>query len=574
MEDLTSILRPLLEHAYEVELTGFGEIFCHPQIEDILRYLRQSRLQVNATSNGHLWPAGLWRTIVSEGLLDMICVSLDAGSAATYAALRAGGEFAKVIDNLRMLQCLKHESGALKPRLHLSFLTVKSNLAELPGAVRLAAELGAERFIVQGLFENAAMHGQSTAFDPAEKEAFAAAAGTAEEIGLPLEFWYQSQAAVNEGEAVQRVQITSPYQAGRPLVKDCLYPWERVFVKSNLDVQACATVWEKLVMGNLRRQTIEEIWHGPAYAELRRRLAGTHPPAECAVCATKSWTKPHAPEETTDALDLSSPECRQIGQGFYSVETGPDGKRYRWTTGNCTIFLHNSHRPFLDYELFFHPNTSSTKANLLINDQFIDQLNSRSATDGRLRFVMPYLEDEMLKIELVFDPPTTPEALGAGASRRPLGALVRRAALAGGADSISSTIKIGQNCGDHLGSGFYEPEASFRLPMRWTADRASFAVSGEENSLVEIELLIPSQLPEQQVHILVNGKECKEVALTKRSNHQIIRVPLGPPKSWHVVTLVSKYIWEPGGADTRQLGVLFAGARTIRSQKPDRRRHR
>ncbi|MGH9792588.1 MAG: SPASM domain-containing protein [Candidatus Acidiferrales bacterium] len=46
-------------------------------------------------------------------------------------------------------------------------------------------------------------------------------------------------------------------------------PWETVHILANGDVVTCE-VREKAVLGNLRRQTLREIWQGAAYQEFRR----------------------------------------------------------------------------------------------------------------------------------------------------------------------------------------------------------------------------------------------------------------------------------------------------------------
>jgi len=567
LEDLQTVLRPLLTNAYEVELTGFGEIFCHPQLIEALRYFKSLNLSVNATSNGSLWQADLLQTIVEEKLIDVLCVSLDAGRPATYAALRVGGDFEKVIEHLRTLHRIKTEFKTNLPELHLSFLTVKQNLHELNDVIDIAAQVGATQIIVQGLYENKAMKLQSTAYEKDELAFFSQAAIHAAQCGVEMELWYQSQPTVTENDSVQRAQVTGLHAAGRPMIKACPYPWERVFVKSNLDVQVCATVWEKLVMGNLREQTIEQIWHGEAYRSLRRRLAGTDPPPECIPCNTKPWQAPHTIGELTPSITFGEAKTGQLGQGFYDVERDTNNRRFRWTTGHSTLFMRNDGRPFLDLELYTHPGMPPGMITLRVNEMEIDRFRSDQIHRVPMRFALPEIQADVLQIDLLFSRTSTPREMKDGASRRPLGAMVVRAELSGDAYVLSDCIRIGKNCDAHLGRGFHEIEPGHKKAIRWTGDRASFLIAHERGDYLEFELWSIGKPRKQRVTIFIDGRKTTTVELPDLSGRILPRVPLPTGRQRHLIAIECESLYAPGGADTRHLGVLFAGARVVSGAK-------
>jgi radical SAM protein with 4Fe4S-binding SPASM domain len=53
-------------------------------------------------------------------------------------------------------------------------------------------------------------------------------------------------------------------------------------VLGNGDVLACCV--PGLKMGNLHENTMEEIWNGPRYQELRRSVNSANPPPSCKTC--------------------------------------------------------------------------------------------------------------------------------------------------------------------------------------------------------------------------------------------------------------------------------------------------
>jgi MoaA/NifB/PqqE/SkfB family radical SAM enzyme len=128
--------REVFENAYEVELTGFGEIFAHPDLLNVLRFLRACGCTINATTNGTLMDRERVETIVNEGLLDLLCVSLDAATPETLARVRVGAKMDRILANVRGLMDARAAARATLPLLHLSFITMEQNLDELPAFVR------------------------------------------------------------------------------------------------------------------------------------------------------------------------------------------------------------------------------------------------------------------------------------------------------------------------------------------------------------------------------------------------------------------------------------------------------
>jgi MoaA/NifB/PqqE/SkfB family radical SAM enzyme len=558
LDDLRTLVRPLLERAYEVELTGFGEIFCHPDLVAALRFFKELGLTVNATSNGLLWTRALLETILRERLIDLLCISVDAGTAPTYERLRAGGDWPALLTRLEWFRDRRAAHAHFGPVLHFSFITTRDNLPELPEVVRLAQRFGAAAVIVQGLFENLTTRGQSTAFTDDEQVIFAEAARTAAACGVQLEFWYQSQAHVPPRDAVRHVQVTAAPATGQSLVRDCRYPWERVFVKSNLDVQACATVWEKLVMGNLRRQSFESIWRGPAYRDLRAQLAGPHPPEACLICHTKPARAPIAVNDLPAAIDFGDATHRQMGQGFYLAEDDGRGRRGRWTHQSATFYLPNAHRPFLEVELVAHPQMPPTSMTLTVNGHVTDRFSTDELIEFPTRFALPPFEGDLLEVQLHVDRLTSPIELRDSESRRPLGLWVYRAALIGEVSDVAEMA---------LCRGFYPHDPNLPLSWRWTSARAALVVP--DGLEVALRLQTVPGMPARELILLDNGEEAARLRLPTRGGVHTWRVPLPRPAPWHVLTMLCTEAWRAPG-DTRSLGVLFGGARV----KPRRRGRR
>jgi len=74
---------------------------------------------------------------------------------------------------------------------------------------------------------------------------------------------------------------------GRQRVKACRDPWDLTFVQASGEVMPCCIL--PLPMGNVGRQTLDEIWRSPQYATLRRMVASPTPLPDCTTCILRGW---------------------------------------------------------------------------------------------------------------------------------------------------------------------------------------------------------------------------------------------------------------------------------------------
>ncbi len=85
--------------------------------------------------------------LVASGL-DRLVVAIDGASAATYNRYRRGGDFAQVIENLRVLVAARKAQASRKPWLVWQFLAFEHNVHEVQEAARLAREIGIDQLVV------------------------------------------------------------------------------------------------------------------------------------------------------------------------------------------------------------------------------------------------------------------------------------------------------------------------------------------------------------------------------------------------------------------------------------------
>lgn len=125
-----------------IELSNYGEIFLNPDLVKIMHYAKEKGVKLTAKngSNFNTVSDEQMRALVETGFHKII-LSIDGASQQTYSKYRIGGNFDRVIENVRKLQAIKKQAGSKLPRLVWQFVLMEHNELEVGKAKELAAEL-------------------------------------------------------------------------------------------------------------------------------------------------------------------------------------------------------------------------------------------------------------------------------------------------------------------------------------------------------------------------------------------------------------------------------------------------
>ncbi len=117
----------------------------------------------------------------------------------------------------------------------------------------------------------------------------------APEIARNIAAWVRKGVEAGASPLVNRAGNVERYTAlnYRPVsdrpIRVCELVFYKMYVLYNGDVVLCCMDWRRqVVLGNLRRQSIREIWHGPAYERIREKLI-QRDTAGLALCSTCSY---------------------------------------------------------------------------------------------------------------------------------------------------------------------------------------------------------------------------------------------------------------------------------------------
>lgn len=258
-----------------VHLQGWGEPLLHRRLFDMIARARCAGCRVGFTTNGTRLTPRTGARLLDSGL-DLVAASIAGASAATHEAIRVGSDFAKLIENLRRFLQLRRERGSARPKVEVFYLMTSTNLAELPRAVELAAELGADELVATNLdyvmtpgLDSLRTY-SSAPPAAAHRDALEKARSAAQRTGIAFRpYRLQSR----EMAVCDLNPLRILFVAADGAVAPCVYTslagqtqLPRVFEGRPVTVPVVS-------FGNVNDRPLMEIWEDPAYREFRARFA-------------------------------------------------------------------------------------------------------------------------------------------------------------------------------------------------------------------------------------------------------------------------------------------------------------
>jgi MoaA/NifB/PqqE/SkfB family radical SAM enzyme len=271
-----------------VLLHGIGEPLLNRDLPRMVAHLKERGATVLFNSNAITLTARRGRALIDAGL-DELRVSLDATTAETYARVRGVDAFAKVVANLERFAGTKREAGVSHPRVSLWFTALRDNIDEISGLVPLARSVEATGIYLQRLVYNGlglATAEQSLFGRLRERET--AALQAAEQAAAAGGIAFDASGAVAPEVSLMPTHADRPWSA-------CRRPWSLVYVTVHGNVLPCCIApfvtqhYAGIILGNLYRQSLEEVWWGGGYHDFRAALQTAEPPEPCRGCGVR-WS--------------------------------------------------------------------------------------------------------------------------------------------------------------------------------------------------------------------------------------------------------------------------------------------
>ena len=273
-------------------LHGVGEPMLVKDLPRMVKYLKERGVYVLFNTNGTVLNARNGRALIEAGL-DELRVSLDASNRESFKTIRGADYFNRITRNVRAFRTLQEREGIERPLVSLWLTGLKETIHELPAFVRIAADLGVREVYLQRLvfFDQAAIGiarpDQALFENMTRDEAvyLEEAADLARSLGITFN---ASGAASEPGLSLKKMDGGSPWSL-------CRRPWSLMYFTANGRALPCCIApfslhgYENYTLGDATKQSLQDIWNGPAYHAFRAALLSDRPPAACANCGLR-WS--------------------------------------------------------------------------------------------------------------------------------------------------------------------------------------------------------------------------------------------------------------------------------------------
>jgi MoaA/NifB/PqqE/SkfB family radical SAM enzyme len=269
-------------------MQGIGEPLLNRDLAAMIRHLKERDVYVVFNTNATLLIHRRQVELIESGL-DELHVSLDGSTAETYRQIRGIAAFERVIANVAGMVRMRHELVATNPQIAFWMTGMRTNLAELPDLVELAARIGVDEVYLQRLTfwgENLAVAEQSIYEGYPEAMAIIAEAERrAEQLGVRLR---GAGAVAPRDDLAGRLSRSEPWRA-------CSRPLRLAYVTAQGNALPCCIApftdapYEAIKLGNYVRDGVQAVWNGERYVRFRQQLASSNPPPSCRNCGV-AWS--------------------------------------------------------------------------------------------------------------------------------------------------------------------------------------------------------------------------------------------------------------------------------------------
>ncbi len=228
LELFQKIIDQARDFALDVNLHHRGEPLMNPALFDMIRYANAAGLKVRFHTNGTLLDEVKARRLLEAGP-NLVSFSFDGFTKETYERVRVGAAFEKTRDNILRLVALRRELRLKKPYV---------------------------------VIEKIRFRNRAAAGNPAAVQA------------LRRQFLEAGVDEIIEKEEYVWAEPTAPEITKKRTCTVCTFPWYAMVICADGTVTPCPQDFHAVLkLGNARETSLKEIWHGPAYRQLRRQFA-------------------------------------------------------------------------------------------------------------------------------------------------------------------------------------------------------------------------------------------------------------------------------------------------------------
>ena len=252
-------LKPVIDRAAHIHLTGLGEPFLNAHIGDYLAYFRDKGKKYYINTNGSLIRDAHMDLLLTSS--SELSISLDAADKKTYGRIRHPGNWDRVVRTIKRISDLRKQRSGWFPLLYLALNINRLNLPSLKYLPDLCSDLAIDAVKLSWTILPET-HAHLSPHEDLRQ---------ASKIIRPV-----ASELRRKGIGIQDEVLFRPHRRG------CRNLTGLAFVGAGGTVAACCNRWP--AVGDLGANSFEEIWNGLPHRRIFFGVINQHPVASCVGC--------------------------------------------------------------------------------------------------------------------------------------------------------------------------------------------------------------------------------------------------------------------------------------------------
>jgi radical SAM protein with 4Fe4S-binding SPASM domain len=294
-EEVKRVITDIAEMGVQdMTITG-GEVFLRKDVFEIVEHITKTPIHLCVNTNGWFLRPDEARHLVSLKP-HALSISIDGPDDLHDEIRRGKGSFRRLLEGIKNIQEAKRELGVKRPKIGITVTISALNQSRYSEVLDWLKDTGVDTVDFDYMFYTTPEHNRQT-----EELIPLPVHHKEEDQDLPMylrqvnghTLFEESQKAVRKGE-----EYGIPIGFGPPLktpeemerrflddeyafVEKCFYPWKTFRISPYGDVYSCSI---DVAFGNVRDQSVKEIWNNQAYQTFRKALKKRRLFPKCAKC--------------------------------------------------------------------------------------------------------------------------------------------------------------------------------------------------------------------------------------------------------------------------------------------------
>jgi radical SAM protein with 4Fe4S-binding SPASM domain len=240
------ILDKLGNHLLNIDFFNWGEPLLNKDIYRLVRHAKTYGITCAISTNFNTFEKTGPRDMVLSGL-DFLDISLDGVNQESYEKYRVGGDFNKVIENIKSLVKTKKEMRSQKPYIRWNYIVFKHNEKFIKQAEQMSKTLQVDQIVFK------------TAWIYSIEELYSE--------WLPENKVYSRYVVQRKNNAPSKILYA-------PTADFCRDPWRTIVMDASGNVfPCCGDIDKRQNFGNILADPFDSIWNGARYRSARNFIS-------------------------------------------------------------------------------------------------------------------------------------------------------------------------------------------------------------------------------------------------------------------------------------------------------------